>query len=146
MLERAKSACSTLRQVGSLGRSAHAMMPAMRTPLFLALTLMVAACSAESAPDNAAGSIKQAPTQPDIKVQPEGIVPVEDGTTETDEAKAKKTPCPPPSASTCEDPDKEQKWCHCRKMRQNLVYPCGCMWDEPGGTTGPIIIEGPTTK
>jgi hypothetical protein len=117
------------------------MMPAMRTPLLLALTLMVAACSAESAPDNAAGSVKQAPIQPDTKVQPEGIVPVEDGTTETEDAKRpKKTPCPPPTASDCEDPER-QKYCSCRKGGQNVVYPCGCKSLEPGGTTGPIIKE-----
>jgi hypothetical protein len=118
------------------------MMPAMRTPLFLALTLMVAACSAESAPDNAAGSIKQAPTQPDIKVQPEGIVPVEDGTTETEDAKRpKKSPCPPPTAEICPDPDL-QRLCNCRKGAQNVVYPCGCNKSEDtGGTTGPIIKE-----
>jgi hypothetical protein len=41
----------------------------MRTPLLIfATALVLAACSAESAPDNAAGSVKQAPVnRPSIK-------------------------------------------------------------------------------
>jgi hypothetical protein len=115
------------------------MMPSMRTPLFLAIALMIGACSAESAPDNAAGSIKQAPTQPDIKVQPEGTVPVADGTAETEEAKrTKKIPCPPPDAHDCPDDPTRTKYCTCRKAGQNVVYSCGCAPESSsGGPTAP---------
>jgi hypothetical protein len=109
-----------------VARREHAMLPAMRTSVFFAIALMVGACSAESAPDNAAGSIKQAPTQPDIKIQPEGITPVNDGTTETDEArkKKKKNACPPAGVAIhkCDDPDR-QMWCPCPNGDS---YPCGC--------------------
>jgi hypothetical protein len=107
------------------------MMSAMRTPLLLALIFMVAACSAESAPDNAAGSVKQ--------------VSSDENVLESEEAKKKKKkknkdPQPEPHVcniveQTCAD-SSQQKWCVCNGQR----YPCGCLSDSTGGAE-PLIKE-----
>jgi hypothetical protein len=116
----------------------------------LALAFTIMACSAESAPDNAAGSIKQAPVEADKTQVIEGI----DGTSEVDPEEGKKKKggkgpnsngprCGQVEESICPDPSK-QKLCSCSSGpgNQGATYNCGCSGGSTGGSIETAEIQG----
>ena len=101
----------------------------MRNPPFiLAIALVIAACSAESAPDNAAGSVKQAPIDKSPSLKAESI----DMPAAADYVEAKKVPnsngpkCSEVTEQVCANAS-NQKFCSCNgPMNQASTYKCGC--------------------
>ena len=106
----------------------------------LAIAFTILGCSAESAPDNAAGSIKQAPIEADKTQVIEGISDVD--AEEGKKKKGGKVPnsngprCGQVNEEICPDPSK-QKLCSCSSGpgNQGATYKCGC---SGGSTTGGI--------
>lgn len=110
--------------------------------MFLSLSLLVA-CSAESAPDNAAGAVKKAPTAsptPTKEVLPEPTVEAFPELSKVDKAEFsifKKDPykaplCGNAVSNVCEDA-RRQKFCMCRGAGTWGTYMCGCYAEDwPG--------------
>jgi hypothetical protein len=104
----------------------------MRTPpFFLALAFVVSACSAESAPDNAAGSVQKAPlADPSVKPGGDEVELLDELGKKKKKKKADPTTNGPRCSSVTKDicPDSSrQKWCSCTAAFGNGgTYECGC--------------------
>lgn len=114
------------------------------SPIILAVAFSIMACSAESAPDNAAGSIKQAPVSKkeeavhDLINGPDAEGDGKDGKDGKGGKEPKETDGPPKCSDVteeiCPDPSRQDQKVCLAPMKQQKMYDAGC---KPAPETTP---------